>query len=396
MQEKISTIRRYDLDWLRVLAMLTVFSYHSLRFFTIEYWVIKNPTTYQALENLANYIECWMMPLIFVVSGASVFFESLKNKPVRKFIKDKALRLLVPLVVGIFTHTLLQVYLERLSHGDFSGSLWTFLPHYFEGLYGFGGNFAWMGLHLWYLEVLFIFSIIFLPGILLLRRDFGQRLIRRVGNILATKGAVYVLALAAILFWNLLDPDTLLGSTIFGWPLGVYFSFFLAGYLLVSNERLGESIQGLRWFSLVGALASTVLFFLTQDHGDLVVWFVILASLGFARHHLNSPSPFLGFSNQAVLPFYILHQPVLVMVGYFVVQWQIPDPLKYLMIALPSFILTIGLYQLLVRRFNLLRFLFGMKPKQLQPSTAASSPLDSLNKYIFSVAEKISLNGILK
>jgi glucan biosynthesis protein C len=388
--------RRYDLDWLRVLAIMMVFSYHSLRFFNLEDWVVKNPTTYQALENLVNYVESWMMPLIFVVSGASVYFESLKNKPARKFIQDKALRLLVPLLVGIFTHSLLQVYLERLSHGDFSGSLWTFLPHYFEGLYGFGGNFAWMGLHLWYLEVLFIFSIIFLPGILLLRRDFGQRLIHKLGDILASKGAVYFLALTAILSWKLLDPDSLWGSDIFGWPLGAYFSFFLAGYLLVSNERLVQGIQRLRWISLVGILASTVLFFLTQDHEDIVVWFMILACFGFAHQHLNLPSAFLGFSNQAVLPFYILHQPVLVLVGYFVVQWQIPDLLKYLVIALPSFILTIGLYELLVRRFNLLRFLFGMKPMQPHSSSAANAPLNRLNFYIFSLVQKISPHSLLK
>jgi len=249
MHSKISTTRRYDLDWLRVLAIFAVFLFHSLRFFTIEDWVVKNPTTYLALENLANYIECWMMPLFFVISGASIFFESLKNKPARKFVKDKTLRLLVPLVVSIFTLSILQVYLERLSHGEFKGPLWNFLPHYLDGLYGFGGNFAWMGLHLWYLEVLFIFCIIFLPGILLLRRDYGQRVIHKFGDILAAKGAVYLLALAAILSWKLLNPDSLWGSTVFGWPLGVYFSFFIAGYLLVSNDRLRGSIQHLRWFS---------------------------------------------------------------------------------------------------------------------------------------------------
>jgi glucan biosynthesis protein C len=385
--------RRYDLDRLRVLAIFSIFFFHSLRFFTIEYWVIKNPTTYQVLENLGNYVECWMMPLFFVISGASIYFESLKNKPAKKFIKDKTLRLLVPLAVGIFTLSILQVYLERLSHGEFTGSFWNFLPHYFDGLYGFRGNFAWMGLHLWYLEVLFIFSIIFLPGILLLRRDFGQRLVHKFGDILAIPGAVYVLALAAILSWKLIDPDSLLGSTIFGWPLGVYFSFFIAGYLLVYNERIGGSIQRLRWFSFAGVIAATILFFITQEHGDLVAWFVILACLGFARQHLNFPSPFLGYANQAVLPFYILHQPVLVLVGFFVVQWQIPDPLKYPLIALPSFMLIMGLYELLVRRFNLLRFLFGMKGPKTQPSLAAIAPLSRFNLYIYSLVQKISAKG---
>jgi glucan biosynthesis protein C len=369
MNAKISIIkpprtmtRRFDIDWLRILAIVVVFLFHSLRFFSLEDWHVKNPTTYSTIENLENYLECWMMPLIFVVSGASVFLEMQKNKPARSFIRGKALRLLVPLVVGIFTHSISQVYLERLSHGEFSDSFWAFLPHYFDGLYGLGGNFAWMGLHLWYLEVLFAFSIIFLPCILWLRGETGRRLLTKLGDLLAAPGAIYLLPLATILSWKLLNPDSLLGKDIFGWPLGMYFSFYLAGYLLVSNEGLVESIRRQRWFSLIGALAAAVLFFATQDHDDILVWFVILASLGSARQHLNFSSPFLEYANPLVLPFYILHQPVLLCIGFFVVQWPISDALKYPAIALPSFILTLGLYVFMVCRSNLMRLLFGIKP----------------------------------
>ena len=378
MPEYISILRRYDLDWLRVLAIATVFIYHSLRFFSLEDWHIKNPTTYQGIENFENFLEIWMMPLIFIVSGASVFFEMRKAKPARKFLHDKTLRLLVPLVVGIFTHSILQVYLERLSHGEFSGSLWAFLPHYFEGLYRLGGNFAWMGLHLWYLEVLFVFSMLFLPLILWLRAGLGKKLLAKLGDRLAAPGAIYLLPLVAILSWKLLDPESLLGKDIFGWPLGHYLSFYLAGYLFASNERLTESIRRSRWISFTGAFAATLLFFITQDHADLVVWFMILAFLGFARQYLSFSSPVLEYANQAVLPFYILHQPVLVLIGYFLVQWQIPDFLKYLAIAIPSLVLTLRLYELLVRRFNLMRFLFGMK-RMSREFQAIEYPLQGLH-----------------
>jgi len=361
MTENFSTPRRYDIDWLRVLAIATVFIFHSLRFFSLEDWHIKNPTTHLGIEKFENYLETWMMPLIFIVSGGSVFFEMQKSKPAWKFIQDKALRLLVPLVVGAFTHSLLQVYLERLTHGDFNGSFWAFLPHYFEGFYRLGGNFAWMGLHLWYLEVLFVFSILFLPVVLFLRLEWGRRMLNKLGDRLAAPGMIYLLPLVAILSWKLIDPDSLLGKEIFGWPLGHYLSFYLAGYLLVSKERLTESIRRQRWFSFAGALAATIFFCTTQDHADILVWFMILAFLGFARQRLNFSSPFLGYTNQAVLPFYILHQPVLLCIGFFVVQWHIPDMLKFMLIAISSFMVSLGLYEFLVRRFNLMRFLFGMK-----------------------------------
>ena len=37
---------------------------------------------------------------------------------------------------------------------------------------------------------------------------------------------------------------------------------------------------------------------------------------------------------------------------------------KYLIIALISFPLILLLYELLVRRFNVVRFVFGMRPKK--------------------------------
>jgi hypothetical protein len=93
--------------------------------------------------------------------------------------------------------------------------------------------------------------------------------------------------------------------------------------------------------------------------------------------HLNFSKPFLKYANEAVLPFYILHQTVLLCVGYFVVQWAIPDLLKWVIILPVSFVIIMVLYEFLVRRFNVMRVLFGMK--LLKPSapvmTASVQPL---------------------
>jgi glucan biosynthesis protein C len=161
-QSPTQNTHRYDLDWLRVLAILSVFAFHTSRIFDLDDWSIKNATTYPSVHLWTNYPSHWMMPLIFVISGMSTFY-ALGTRSAGRFVKDRALRLLVPLLVGIFTHVMLQVYLERVSHGQFSGSFFAFIPHYFDGMYAFGGNFAWMGLYLWYLELLFVFSLLLLP-----------------------------------------------------------------------------------------------------------------------------------------------------------------------------------------------------------------------------------------
>jgi len=66
--------RRYDLDWLRVLAILSVFVYHSTRFFNLGDWHVKNITTYVWVEVWNSFALLWLMPVIFVISGASLFY----------------------------------------------------------------------------------------------------------------------------------------------------------------------------------------------------------------------------------------------------------------------------------------------------------------------------------
>jgi surface polysaccharide O-acyltransferase-like enzyme len=89
--------------------------------------------------------------------------------------------------------------------------------------------------------------------------------------------------------------------------------------------------------------------------------------------HLSFSTPFLKYTNEAVLPFYILHQTVVLSLSYFVVQWAIPDGLKFMTILVGSLAASVGLYECLVRRSNLMRVLFGMRPKARQPMDVRSA-----------------------
>jgi peptidoglycan/LPS O-acetylase OafA/YrhL len=374
-----TSVRRNDLDWLRVLAILAVFVFHSSRFFDQGGWHVKNPTTYFGVQVWITFLGNWLMPVIFVISGASLFY-ALGSRGALKFVEDKVRRLFVPLVVGIFTHVMLQVYLERITHRQFFGSFWAFIPHYFEGWYGFGGNFAWMGLHLWYLLILFVFSLLFYPLLRWLRDGSGKTVLNRLGDFLALPGVVYVLALPVGWLMATLNPRDFIGIRDFGgWPLLIYLLFFLYGFVVVSHDRLQQRIQQLRGVSLAaGGVCMLALLALWASQGDpafgsarylqvfgifgLSSWCWILAFLGFGFKHLTQSKPILAYANEAVLPFYVMHQTVLLCVGYFVVQWQIPDLLKYGIIAPSSFAIILALYEFAVRRVNVLRFLFGMRP----------------------------------
>jgi len=258
-----SPSRHYELDWLRVGAILTVFIFHSSRFFDTDYWHVKNPTTYFGVQVWITFLANWLMPLIFVISGASLFFAT-GSRGARRFVVDKVRRLLVPLLVGIFTHAMWQVYLDRITHHQFSGSFWAFIPHYFEGWFGFGGNFAWMGMHLWYLLVLFVYSLVCYPLFRWLLAGLGKRLMGGFGRFLAVPGVIYLLALPVAGLMVVLDPREIIGMRDFGgWPLPVYLLFFVYGFVLMSHEGLRQRIQQQRWISLAaGVLCVLVLLLL--------------------------------------------------------------------------------------------------------------------------------------
>lgn len=379
--EKKASKRVYYLDWLRVLGMLSVFIYHSSRFFNLGDWHVKNPTTYMWVEIWDVFATTWLMPLMFVISGASLFF-SVEKPKAGIFVKDKFLRLLVPVIVCSFTHASLQVYLERFTHGQFIGSYFQFLPYYFQGIYDGNnpdrGNFAVTGMHLWYLVWLFLFSVLLFPLLKWLKGK-GRSVLSKIGEVLALPGMLYTLALPSMLLLIFVDPDG--PAFIFkeaGWPVVIYLWLTFSGFLVISNEGLQGSIRRIRWISLVlGIVLMAIPGYLLYVYGEpefgtaryslmvgthsLSAWCLVMAFFGFGIRHLERSSPFLSYANEAVLPFYILHQTVLLVVGYFVVQWPIPDLLKWIAIVLVSFASIMLIYEYLVRRFNVMRFLFGMK-----------------------------------
>jgi glucan biosynthesis protein C len=366
--------RRYDLDWLRVITIITVFFFHAARFFDKGGWHVKNPVGYQGFQDLTDLLVVWIMPIMFAISGAAIYYGFQKGK-VGKFLKDKVLRLLVPLVVGMFTHSVLQVYFDALTNNRFQGTFWAFIPHYFEGIFPFGGNFSITSVHLWYLEALFIFCLLFLP-LFIWWKGSGQKFCQTVGDFLAHPGAIYLLALPTMILVTILDPSNVGLKDTGGWSIIVYIFFFLPGYIFVPNEAVQTRLVKQRWISVVLALVFSFAWLLQEDHPygstgymidsiliSLASWSCIFALLGIVRRYLTFTNPFLGYANEAVLPFYILHQPVLLSVGFFVTRWAIPVGGKYFVILLVSFIVIMLIYEFLVRRFNTMRFLFGMKIK---------------------------------
>jgi glucan biosynthesis protein C len=386
--------RRYDVDWLRVLAFSAVFLYHCGRFFDTGYWNIKNNTSSALVDTLVGIFDLWGMPLIFMISGASIFF-ALRPGRAAKFLADRGKRLLVPLAFGILVLAPPQVYLARLTHGEFQGSFLQFLPLCFRDWRIWNGNFAWSGVHLWYLEDLFLLTLVFLPLFVALKRPAGRRGVEMLATFSARPGAVLLWALPFALVGFVVDPLGLVWGRLSEdlVRLIVFAPFLVYGFLVFSDGRVQEAIIRQRRVSLALALISTLsvpvvggiieggiglsLYALVAVLIGILIWSSILAVLGYGMRYLTGNRRALAYANEAVLPFYILHQPVILILGFFVIPLPLPILVKYLIIAPSAFCITLGLYEYGIRRVNPVRRIFGLKPRKpvLPAADLAAQPL---------------------
>jgi hypothetical protein len=281
-----------------------------------------------------------------------------------------------------------QIYLERLTHGEFEGGFFAFLPLYYRDWSTWGGNFAWSGVHLWYVRDLFIFTLLLLPLFAALKRPSGQRFIDWLADATDHPGFVYLWVLPFGLLLIPVDPLGIVGPGLSEdlARLVVFAPFLLPGFVAFSDARFHQAIIRQRRASLAVALLLTVaspfVAGMAEEHptlltlamlmplASLVIWTSILAVLGYGMRYLTTRSPRLSYANEAVLPIYILHQPVILAVGYFVVPLALPILVKYLIILALAFGITFGLYEFGVRRWNPVRRLFGLKPRRPAVPTA--------------------------
>ena len=158
---------------------------------------------------------------------------------------------------------------------------------------------------------------------------------------------------------------------------------FIYGYIFAGDIRFRETIETHRWAAFASALATFALMYYWSVHNEvppagynssyliftavrcLNSWSLVIALLGFGSKYLTFNNNLLKYVTQLILPFYILHQTVILTIGFFVVQWDLSIAAKYLVISTSSLIIIMLLYELLIKRFNILRFLFGLKTKKI-------------------------------
>jgi multidrug transporter EmrE-like cation transporter len=268
--------------------------------------------------------------------------------------------------------------------------------------------------HLWFLYSLFVIAVLLLPILILIRKKKDSKALKKFTKFIQKPGMIFLPVIPITLIEVFSNAP--LGVRYGTWSGYSFALFFLFGFLFATNNVYREVLRK-HW--LVALIISITLFeiFLVillrsylgfVDFGFTVIdmafvnpsaaikfvqllkglssWFLLIAVIGFfdktsskAKKKIKQKTAekkqlteidkkravfkekVFKYLQKAQLPYYIIHFPVLAVVAFFIVPLNIPVLLEYLILCLITLIISLGIYDLAIRRLSVTRFLFGVK-----------------------------------
>jgi peptidoglycan/LPS O-acetylase OafA/YrhL len=372
--------RQYFLDWVRITAFAYLFFYHTAMLFVDWKFHIESGHNSLILKTIMVWSSQWRLDILFFVSGVAISHMTMKM-PLKVFALNRFIKLYLPLLFSIGLLVAPQSYYEALQKGVFEGSFWQF----WTSLYF---SFSWDQRviapfptynHMWYVLYLFHYSLLLVPLLAFLNSKKGSSILARLEGWLVKGLRVIWLPLtlyfAIYLMFDNHDVNHTFYSDWYGHSI-----FIFAVFLGISCARLQSVWQAFeknRYFALALGIISLVvllmLFILPNETlmfdkflvwgliCILVKWLWIATIIGFAKKHLNYTNDTLVYCNSLVYPFFILHQTIIIMIGYYVIDWGLAGAFEFLVIVVSSIVVCSLLYESLIKRVNIFRLLFGLK-----------------------------------
>lgn len=358
--------RRYDIDWLRNIAILLLFPFHAARVF--DYWepnYVMNSELSWGLSWFITVAAYWFMPLLFFLAGATSRY-ALFVRSNRQFLKERTNRLFIPLIVGLVIIVPPQCYYALKYHQEFKGSYIDSVVIFFtdfSDLTGYYGSFT--PAHLWFILYLFIMSFL-----LILLKNFLKKII---SSEIMYKNWVLLLLFIPLTLSELLPSPG--GKNLF-----YFFFIFVVGFLIGTDEKVMNKIKNIRFKSLL-ILIPYIPIWLTLAYMNLhliddfavgmifafiknfALLLTLVVILGYGQKLVSVNNRFLKYMNEAAYPFYILHQSILIVISFYIVNLNIGVSSKFILITLLTLISCICLFEV-IKRMSITRWMLGMKPRQ--------------------------------
>lgn len=375
--------RLFFLDWLRICAFFVLILYHVGMYYVSWDWHVKSIDAGSAIEPLMRLSSPWRLGLLFLISGAASSF-MLAKLSAGSFMRRRSLRLLVPLVFGMFVIVPPQAFLEVVEKVAYAGSYADFMRLYISAYPGFcrGTDCLIMPTwnHLWFVAYLWAYTLL-LGAIVLAWGARFKAVAARVGAMLTGwKLIVLPLALLATMRVLLVARFPTTHALFDDWFAHAdFFSLFLLGALVAQHQGFWQEVARLRWAALGIALACwaciSIYFAIPDDlvsdaHIQLLrplqrvayaacEWCAIVAACGFARQHLEFDSAKRRYLAQAVFPVYILHQTLIVVFAHYMKPMRFQPGVEALILVVLTLTVSFGVFDI-VRRVGVLRPLFGL------------------------------------
>jgi len=368
-----TTQRQSYLDWLRIISIAGVLILHSGMPYAADMgWHIKDKDSSTLLFLLNIGMHLVRMPLLFFISG-TVSYYMMQRRSALSFIGLRCTRLLVPLLVGMLVIVPPQIYMERLTQG-YTGNYWEFYKTVFNFKFYPAGSFSWH--HLWFIAYLFIYDLVFAPVFMWM---MASDRVKRAMGWLSRGKYVFLLAVPSVVWFTLVcNPFDEFQDLIHDGAYFVYWLLFvLAGFVCILAPSLMDSLQKNRRFAVsIGFISLIGIYYFILNPGartgslsllnvvlrPVAAWAWVFGLIGYGKQYLNRKHRVLGYLNQAVYPFYILHQTVMVILVYYITQFHNDTiMMKYLFTIGMTFFITVGIFHFFIKPYAVMRFLFGMK-----------------------------------
>jgi glucan biosynthesis protein C len=366
--------RKYFLDWLRVSAFGFLILFHCGMLYVSWPYNIKSPRLVPEIEPLMNALGAFRLALLFFISGVASRF-LIARLGAGRFALDRVRRLLPVILFGMFVVIPPQTFIELVSKGVWHGDYLTFwftqyLPADQTLVRPLHKTMPTWD-HLWFVVYLFFytlgFALLFAIRALFHPPGEGGKGHRIPVAILLVAPALWLAAANLLIRYCYPVTDALIGD----WGAHIkWIGMFALGVYCAGHDVFWDTLRSHRFGFLAAALALLAIQSSVNDPywsivNGLYAWTVICALAGYAAAYLNRPSMALSHLNEAVLPIYVLHQPILLFAAFYFFPLRLPLPIEAFAIATVTAAGCFLIYETAIRPFAIMRFLFGLKPKSV-------------------------------
>ncbi len=347
----MTTERRHDIDWLRVIAIGLLLIYHIAIIF--QPWAlfigfIRSDESLESLWKPMTMLNVWRIPLLFYVSGMGLYF-AMRKRNWKQLLLERTKRILLPFIFGIIAITPLHIYIFNEYYNMPLG----YYPH--------------MG-HLWFLGNIFIYVLLLLPLFFYLKKHDNGKFRNAISKVMSYTIGPLSISVFFMLEVGIVKPQLfeMYAQTWHGFFNG-FLAFFFGFLFVYSGKVFWQTVSKWKWLYIgIATVLYIIRFTGFESISNMYITTIesncwIFGVFGFGYKYLNKPSKTLSYLSQAAYPVYIIHMFVLYAGAMFILPLQIPILLKFIAIVTFTGLACFFIYEFIIRRIGFLRPLFGLK-----------------------------------